>query len=349
MQLSLFAVGAAIITEAAAQEKTPAVHWTLHTSCYEGPGKNILEHKMVEAVAEAKKWADNAASKMSSGVTKATIDALCGGRDDVKKTVIDNFKKIAYLQGPIGVPKQIAGKEAPGPKYWESAEWLDLRKSDEHWKNVIIVCSPDLEGDEDPAYDIVRQMQLPKNHVFVQWKKLAKQEDSDWDKLGSGPRIKALTQRDGGKGRPDTRTSTIRLRVPQSINLHPLWIKHMLSGQTGWSPDLYEKVTDKKAEEAYRLAGMEKNRHPGLKPADGLITASFTATVLHELFHLYAFGDMMDENNNQPAYGFFNNKIKNSATNPDLYAIIGVIVELANQGGQKYIVDAEGLVTKAGS
>lgn len=45
------------------------------------------------------------------------------------------------------------------------------------------------------------------------------------------------------------------------------------------------------------------------------------------------------------AYGWMNNVKNNNRENPDLYAIIGAVIELMNRDGQKYSVSAEGEVS----
>ena len=64
-----------------------------------------------------------------------------------------------------------------------------------------------------------------------------------------------------------------------------------------------------------------------------------------QLFHVVGLGNKEDSNNG--AYGWYFNEKNNSPRNADLYAILGVVVELANrQGGDKLLVDGEGRVTK---
>ncbi|EQB59451.1 hypothetical protein CGLO_00158 [Colletotrichum gloeosporioides Cg-14] len=45
--------------------------------------------------------------------------------------------------------------------------------------------------------------------------------------------------------------------------------------------------------------------------------------MLHELFHLLYFGNMLDAPN---AYRWMNNVKNNDRENPDLYAIIGAVI-----------------------
>ena len=47
------------------------------------------------------------------------------------------------------------------------------------------------------------------------------------------------------------------------------------------------------------------------------------------------------------AYGWANNIKNNNRENPDLFAIIGTVIELMNRDGQKYDVSKEGNVVKA--
>lgn len=63
---------------------------------------------------------------------------------------------------------------------------------------------------------------------------------------------------------------------------------------------------------------------------------------LIQFFHLSYFGNMLDAQN---AYGWMNNVKNNDRENPDLYAIIGAVIELMSRDGQKYSVSAEGEVS----
>ena len=68
------------------------------------------------------------------------------------------------------------------------------------------------------------------------------------------------------------------------------------------------------------------------------------ATDLVQFFHLTYFGSMLDDGGE--AYGWANNVKRNNRNNPDLFAIIGTVIELMNRDGQKFEVSKEGNVAK---
>ncbi|WDK20728.1 hypothetical protein CGRA01v4_12015 [Colletotrichum graminicola] len=65
-----------------------------------------------------------------------------------------------------------------------------------------------------------------------------------------------------------------------------------------------------------------------------------TVQELWRFFHLTYFGEMLDAN--EGAYGWANNVKNKNRENPDLYAIIGAVIELMHRDGQRYSVSAEG-------
>lgn len=61
------------------------------------------------------------------------------------------------------------------------------------------------------------------------------------------------------------------------------------------------------------------------------------------MFHLTAFGRMADDGNG--AYLWVNNVNRKNRENPDLMAIIAVVIELLNREGGQYTVSEEGKVS----
>jgi hypothetical protein len=111
-------------------------------------------------------------------------------------------------------------------------------------------------------------------------KVILQQEDKpgDWDQIVGSSRIQAITDRDSNAGRTGD-----RLKVPETITFHPLWIKlqrtHMFDG---WDQDLFDKVTAKDAAKVYEAKGKTRGNSNAV-PADGLLEASFVRNVFHEV------------------------------------------------------------------
>ncbi|KAF6826657.1 hypothetical protein CMUS01_09343 [Colletotrichum musicola] len=143
-----------------------------------------------------------------------------------------------------------------------------------------------------------------------------------------------------------------RLHVAESINLHPLFVKHHRDrGFRDWTQERLDDVTSEDAPDIYKRLGEEKKI--GLRPVDGLLDDSFTYTLLHErshkaaqFFHLTYFGRMSVDKENG-AYGWMNNVNAKNRKNPDLYAIIGAVINLLHNEGKKYRVSADGHVRAA--
>ncbi|KAK1999300.1 hypothetical protein LX36DRAFT_486357 [Colletotrichum falcatum] len=335
--------------------------WTLHKSCYRNKedtaDDNELADAMIKSVNEAKSWANRASSKIGESLlplvggvvglpTRVAIGPLVGSNDDygpAAKEIRDRFKKIEDMEGPVGRNADSMGR------YEKSKAWIDLENREDHYNNFVIICRPDIEMVEDPAggpfgkpYDVVRKKHLFASHDFEKF--LAQEESEefggDWDKVPT-PRIMALTQRDDkplGKAPEGGRK-----RVPETITFHPLWIKFQRSRNFGgWTEDDFREVTKFNALEDFKRRGEAKQPAVDIRPVDFLLSKSLTANILHEFFHLTYFGEMLDDN--EGAYGWANNVRNKNRRNPDLYAIIGTVLELLNRDGQKYSVSAEGEV-----
>ncbi|TDZ53993.1 hypothetical protein CTRI78_v006633 [Colletotrichum trifolii] len=191
-------------------------------------------------------------------------------------------------------------------------------------------------------FDVVRQKSLYTSHdlqVFLE-QETSGQFGGDWEKVPA-PRIKALTQRDVKVG---GLPAGGRTRVPETITFHPLWISSQRARSFGgWNDDDLEEVTKLNALDTFKKIGAGQNPRVDIRPVDGLLKHSFTANVLHELFHLTYFGEMMDARNG--AYGWANNVKNKDVENPDLYALIAAVIELIYRDGKKYSVSEEGEVS----
>ncbi|KAF4827241.1 hypothetical protein CGCTS75_v008272 [Colletotrichum tropicale] len=362
LQVTVLALHAVSVVEAATK-----VSWTLHKSCYrkvkdtDENGKKIPEDElfdkeladaMIKSVNDAKAWAKRAASKITLSTlpgigqitglpTKLAIAPLVGGLENYNtaaKEIRDRFNKIADMEGPVGSDGDKLGR------FGQSRAWIDLGNSDKHFNDFIITCRPEIVTVPDPAggpfdkpYDVVRKYHMFQPHTL---EKFLEQENSeeiagDWEKVPT-PRTMAITQRDA----PPTGG---RKRIAESINFHPLWIKFQRSRNFGgWLEDDFTEVTKPDALEDFKSKGAAKKPPVDTRPMDGLLSKSLTANMLHEFFHLSYFGNMLDAPN---AYGWMNNVKNNDRENPDLYAIIGAVIELMNRDGQKYSVSAEGEVS----
>ncbi|KAH0439392.1 hypothetical protein CcaCcLH18_02869 [Colletotrichum camelliae] len=345
LQVTVLALHAVSAVEAA------KVSWTLHKSCYRNKedtaDDNELADAMIKSVNDAKAWAKRAASKISLSIlplgglpTKIAIGPLVGldNYNTAAKEIRDRFKKIEDMEGPVGANGDELGR------YGQSRAWINLENSEEHFNDFIITCRPEIVTVPDPAggpfdkpYDVVRKYYMFQPHTL---EKFIEQEDSgeiggDWEKVPA-PRTLAITQRDA----PPTEG---RKRIAESINFHPLWIKFQRSRNFGgWIEDDFTEVTKFNALEDFKRRGAAKNPPVDIRPMDGLLSKSLTANMLHEFFHLSYFGNMLDAQN---AYGWMNNVKNNDRENPDLYAIIGAVIELMSRDGQKYSVSAEGEVS----
>ncbi|KAF4875050.1 hypothetical protein CGCSCA1_v005782 [Colletotrichum siamense] len=338
-----------------------AASWTLHESCYRkevfengNPSKKItvddkeLENAILKGVEDAKAWAAAAASHIKDSLSKnplkgrtvkAALEPLVG-KDDYNKAAGDvksKFDNIATMEGPVGREGNENGR------YEKSSAWAALKKSDDHHFNFIITCRPDIDWVRDQnefnplsvPWDNVRQNQLTNPHDFVNF---LKEEETlgDWGKIGDDRvKVKAVTARD-----LNTPTGG-RLRIPESINFHPLWIKYQRSrGFVDWTQETVNKVTAKTAPDAFQKLSEERKKD--IRPVDGLLQDCFTTNVLHEFFHLTSFGAMFDDMD--LAYGWANNVKAKNRENPDLYSLIAAVIHLLYKEGTNYKVTAEGHV-----
>ncbi|KAK2024427.1 hypothetical protein LX32DRAFT_697166 [Colletotrichum zoysiae] len=356
LQVIVLTLHAVAVVEAA------KVSWTLHKSCYRNKedtaDDNELAEAIIKSVNEAKAWANRAASKIGDSLipflftskTKSALVHLVGNSNyrDNAKEVRARLKKMEDLEGPVGRNADRQGR------YYKSQAWVDLESKDDHFNNFVIVCRPEIPMVESPSggpfdvpYDEVRKKYLFASHVLQEF--LAQEESEalggDWEKIPP-PRTMALTQLDikEADGLPEGG----RKRVPEAIYFHPLWIKFQRSRNFGgWSEDDFAEVTRFDALEEFKRRGAAQNPAVDVRPVDRLLSRSFTANVLHELFHLTYFGQMLDANSG--AYGWANNVKNNDRQNPDLYAIIGAVIELRNRDGKKYSVSAAGEVSPTSS
>lgn len=152
----------------------------------------------------------------------------------------------------------------------------------------IITCRPELQTVEDAEhgtkdqvpYDIVRRKQLAKTHELQKFIDQENAPGASWDTI-AGQRTFALTQVDkpppsGGLGG--------RLRVPETINFHPLYIRNeKANGFAGWTDSLLDDVTADDAPDVFKAKGMAKNPPITIRPIDGLLEASIVKTMLHEV------------------------------------------------------------------
>ncbi|KAF4922338.1 hypothetical protein CGCVW01_v005339 [Colletotrichum viniferum] len=255
-----------------------------------------------------------------------------------RNTLLLRRSEIAEMEGPVGSDGDKLGR------FGQSRAWIDLGNSEKHFNDFIIICRPEIVTVPDPAggpfdkpYDVVRKYHMFQPHTL---EKFIEQENSeeiggDWEKVPT-PRTMAITQRDA----PPTGG---RKRIAEFINFHPLWIKFQRSRNFGgWIEDDFTEVTKLDALEDFKSKGAAKKPPVDTRPMDGLLSKSLTANMLHEFFHLSYFGNMLDAPN---AYGWMNNVKNNNRENPDLYAIIGAVIELMNRDGQRYSVSAEGEVS----
>ncbi|KAF4900132.1 hypothetical protein CGCFRS4_v003519 [Colletotrichum fructicola] len=311
-----------------------------------------LAGAIIQSVNNAKAWVKRAASKITLSTlpgisqitslpTKLAIAPLVSGLENYNTTakeIRDRFNKIADMEGPVGSDGDKLGR------FGQSRAWIDLGNSDKHFNDFIITCRPEIVTVPDPAggpfdkpYDVVRKYHMFQPHTL---EKFIEQENSeeiggDWEKVPT-PRTMAITQRDA----PPTGG---RKRIAESINFHPLWIKFQRSRNFGgWIEDDFTEVTKPDALEDFESKGAAKKHPVDTLPMGGLLSKSLTANMLHEFFDLSYFGNMLDAPN---AYGWMNNVKNNDRENPDLYAIIGAVIELMNRDGQKYSVSAEGEVS----
>lgn len=177
-----------------------------------------------------------------------------------------------------------------------------------------------------------------------------------------GTKIQAVTEKDES---PEGE----RKKIPQVIYFNSAWIAEQKSRDppfSAWTDQLFKDVIKRDALTTFAAKG--KGKAPGggdvdVRPVDALLSASFHRNLFHEvrrfyrmsfcrrwaksaiqLFHLKTFGDMKDDPNGAYNYGA-NSDIQNRE-NPDLLAIIAVVIELVKTQG--YIVRSDGAVKKKG-
>ncbi|KAF3803235.1 hypothetical protein GCG54_00013342 [Colletotrichum gloeosporioides] len=347
-----------------------AASWTLHGSCFKkevfengNPSKKItvddkeLENAILKGVEDAKAWAAAAASHIKDSLSKnplkgrtvkTALEPLLV-KDDYNKAAGDvksKFDNIATMKGPVGREGNENGR------YEKSSAWAALKKSDDHHFNFIITCRPDITWVPDRnelnplpvPWDNVRQNQLTNPHDFVNF---LKEEEAlgYWGKIDHNQvKVKAVTARD-----LNTPTGE-RLRIPESINFHPLWIKFQrIRGFVDWTQETVNKVTAKTAPDAFQQ--LSKERKKGYSPSGWLASRLLRnrrfarvsiAYLTLQFFHLTSFGAMFDDMD--LAYGWANNVKAKNRENPDLYSLIAAVIHLLYKEGTNYKVTAEGHV-----
>jgi hypothetical protein len=102
----------------------------------------------------------------------------------------------------------------------------------------------------------------------------------DWDRLAEkGDRLAAVTAVD-----EEQPPEGDRLRVAETINFHPLWIKYQRErGFDTWTKDLFDRVTAKGALQEFQDIGKKKTPPVDIRPVDALFNASFIRNMLHEV------------------------------------------------------------------
>ncbi|KAF6805578.1 hypothetical protein CSOJ01_09377, partial [Colletotrichum sojae] len=307
-----------------------------------------LENGIIKGNENVKAWAEASASRIDESLSKVplkgiatriALEPLLGktGKDGYLYTapgVRDKFKRFADLEGPVG------REGGANNRFERSPAW-------------IISCRPDIQLVDDRIdehsplpvpWDNIRRNQYNRRHDFVVF--LEQERDSaNWDTM-KGLKVKAATMVDSAN--PPLGN---RLHVAESINLHPLFVKHQRDrGFVDWTQERLDEVTSEGAPDIFKRIGDEILKKTGkvfdARPVDGLLDDSFTYTLLHEFFHLTYFGRMSDDKDDG-AYGWMNNVNAKSRKNPDLYAIIGAVINLLHNEGKKYRVSAEGHVRAA--
>ncbi|KAI8295020.1 hypothetical protein K4K59_004841 [Colletotrichum sp. SAR11_240] len=308
LQVTVLALHAVSVVEAATK-----VSWTLHKSCYrkvkdtDENGKKIPEDELFD-------------KELADAMIKSVNDAKAWAKRAASKITLSTLPGIGQI---TGLPTKLAIAPLVGGL--------------ENYNTAAKEIRDPAGGPFDKPYDVVRKYHMFQPHTL---EKFIEQENSeeiggDWEKVPT-PRTMAITQRDA----PPTGG---RKRIAESINFHPLWIKFQRSRNFGgWIEDDFTEVTEPDALEDFKSKGAAKDPPVDTRPMDGLLSKSLTANMLHEFFHLSYFGNMLDAPN---AYGWMNNVKNNDRENPDLYAIIGAVIELMNRDGQKYSVSAEGVVS----
>ncbi|SPO07057.1 uncharacterized protein DNG_09751 [Cephalotrichum gorgonifer] len=359
---SLLLVAAqAVVLIDAAPDPPGSIKWTLHRSCYRNQDNtaddNEMADAMVSTMATVMAWASRGAEMLDSSLnplsikgrtTKRAMESLIdiGDYKTQAEDIRNRFRQIATLEGPIG--KGDSGTA----RYDGSTAWTDLGGNNQHYWDFLLVCRPDLgttqtiDGLQTVPFDNIRQYRLFPNAPLQQIANEGNGADGQWMAL-TGGRIQAVTQRDltnppqGDRG-----------RIPQTINFHPLWLKYLREKKfEGWSAGKFTQVTATNALEAFRVQSDLKNQGKGpgepkvdIRPIDSLLDASLVRNLFHELFHLDAFGGMLDQNTG--AYGWVNNINDKNHQNPDFFAIVAAIIELLFRDGDQYKVTAEGEVKK---
>ncbi|KAM0332535.1 hypothetical protein ACHAQA_002818 [Verticillium albo-atrum] len=327
-----------------------AIKWTLHTSCYknqDGTDNDGMANAMIGAVETTKQWASNGASKLPDAISsnpftgrdvKKVVKNLLGEGDKLKSNgeiAIGKFKLFQELEGPIG-------KDGPAnAKYEKSQEWKDLGTKDDHHQNFIIVCRPDLTVIDPDAFSIVwtDNARGIKDQSASDLQTMLDQENAgmNWEKvLESKNAPKAITRR---MENPENDQK----KVPSSVNFHPVWLATLRDDKNwgSWTDETFSIETRGDALSEYLLTG--KNA----RPIDGILAFNLAKTMFHEMFHLTFWGGMLDEIPAENAYGWLKNVEKKNMENPDLYAILAVIIELVDKGfgGKKYTVKDTGAVS----
>ncbi|KAF6831373.1 hypothetical protein CPLU01_06792 [Colletotrichum plurivorum] len=348
LQIILIALQAALAVE--------AVFWTLHRSCYRnkedtGDDKK-LENGIIKGIENVKVWAEASASKIDESLSKVplkgiatriALEPLLGktgktGKDGYIYTapgVRDKFKRFDDLEGPVG------REGGANSRYERSQAWERLATQIDHHYNFYVKDGVDEHNPLKVPYDSIRRNQYNRRHDFVVF---LEQEGkfTDWNTM-RGLKVKAATMVDSADP-----PLGHRLHVAESINLHPLFVKHHRDRDfRDWTKERLDEVTSEDAPDSFKRLSDEKKID--LRPVDGLLDDSFTYTLLHEVaqfFHLTNFGRMSDDKENG-AYGWVNNVNAKNRKNPDLYAIIGAVINLLHNEGKKYRVSADGHVRAA--
>ncbi|KAJ6443959.1 Boron transporter 1 [Purpureocillium lavendulum] len=321
----------------------PTVKWTIHKTCYADTDlRDAILVAMDVAKTRAKEVADKILDTKNDKVQKA-VKLLLGSDNlnDRATKVRDKMALYAGLEGPIGAPSD--KKQVAGAIFRDSDEWEKLAKdNDKHYLNFVIYCAPDLVELQDTWnnrywQDLGRERPLVFASALRDMKLEA--DSGQW----RNPKSKVLgiteTDRPGDRDKDGTPKGDLK-KIAETITLHPLWLRDMKDH----AYDLLtaEKLNDIKKPSAWsKFMQHGKSEGPAARPIDGLM--GLEGTIHHETFHLTSFGKLKDTPEGAEAYDWVNNQKNKNIENPDLLALLALIVDLVENKSCK--INERGEVT----
>ncbi|KAF4944215.1 hypothetical protein FSARC_14730 [Fusarium sarcochroum] len=283
--------------------------WTLHSSCYENA---VYKEALTKAMETAKSRSALCASRINNPFHRSykKLAKILVPKDEDLEILKERYRKFDNVKGPIGEKSGFAA----------SPDWTD--RNDPFRNDFLLYCATDLDELDDGhgrfiPWDNARKRPLKEDNALVVIQRDI--EAGTWH--NENYRVEAAT----AIAPPAFLPAEEGAKVADTITFNPIWLETKIAnGDLLFNTTTLEKM---KKEEA--LDELKKGWKNGKQatPVDHLI-GSLEGTLLHEMFHLSAFGSHKDLPDNGRAYGWMNNVKYKEVDNPELMAILGLMFDL---------------------